>query len=52
VFSTTLALPRWLNRGLEGFPVKALVDLFRTGYAPALVISAIGYCVGVGPIYN
>jgi ABC-2 type transport system permease protein len=34
VFSTTLALPGWLNRGLEVFPVKALVDVLRAGYAP------------------
>lgn len=34
VFSTTLVLPGWLNRGLEGFPVKALVDVLRAGYAP------------------
>lgn len=34
VFSTTLAVPGWLNRGLEGLPVKALVDVLRAGYAP------------------
>jgi ABC-2 type transport system permease protein len=34
VFSTTLVLPGWLNRGLEGFPAKALVDVLRAGYAP------------------
>ena len=34
VFSTTLALPGWLDRGLETFPVKALVDVLRAGYAP------------------
>ena len=34
VFSTTLVLPGWLSRGLAGFPVKALVDVLRAGYAP------------------
>jgi len=34
VFSTTLALPGWLNRGLEAFPVKALVDVLQAGHAP------------------
>jgi ABC-2 type transport system permease protein len=34
VFSTTLALPGWLSRVLQGFPVKALVDVLRAGYAP------------------
>jgi len=34
VFSTTLVLPGWLTRGLEGFPVLALVDVLRAGYAP------------------
>lgn len=34
VFSTTLALPGWLDRGLEAFPVKALVEVLQAGYAP------------------
>jgi ABC-2 type transport system permease protein len=34
VFSTTLVLPGWLSGGLAGFPVKALVDVLRAGYAP------------------
>jgi len=34
VFSTTLTLPGWLSRGLAAFPVKALVDVLRAGYAP------------------
>jgi hypothetical protein len=34
VFSTTLVLPGWLSHGLDGFPVKALVDVLRAGYAP------------------
>jgi ABC-type multidrug transport system permease subunit len=34
VFSTTLGLPGWLSRGLAAFPVKALVDVLRAGYAP------------------
>lgn len=34
VFSTTLTLPGWLGRGLAMFPVKALVDVLRAGYAP------------------
>jgi ABC-2 type transport system permease protein len=34
VFSTTLTLPGWLSRGLTAFPVKALVDVLRAGYAP------------------
>jgi ABC-2 type transport system permease protein len=33
VFSTTLTLPGWLSRGLGVFPVKALVDVLRAGYA-------------------
>lgn len=33
VFSTTLTLPGWLARGLGVFPVKALVDVLRAGYA-------------------
>jgi ABC-2 type transport system permease protein len=34
VFSTTLTLPGWLSRGLAAFPVKALIDVLRSGYAP------------------
>jgi ABC-type multidrug transport system permease subunit len=34
VFSTTLGLPGWLSRGLAAFPVRALVDVLRAGYAP------------------
>lgn len=34
VFSTTLGLPGWLSSGLAVFPVKALVDVLRAGYAP------------------
>lgn len=34
MFSTTLVLPGWLTRGLECFPLLALVDVLRVGYAP------------------
>lgn len=34
VFSTTLGLPGWLSRALSAFPVKALVEVLRAGYAP------------------
>jgi ABC-2 type transport system permease protein len=34
VFSTTLTLPGWLDRGLAAFPVMALVEVLRAGYAP------------------
>jgi ABC-2 type transport system permease protein len=34
VFSTTLTLPGWLDHGLAAFPVLALVDILRAGYAP------------------
>jgi ABC-2 type transport system permease protein len=34
LFSTVLTLPGWLSRGLEAFPVKALVDVLSAGYGP------------------
>jgi ABC-2 type transport system permease protein len=41
-FSSSVALPGWLDHIVSAFPIKALTDALRAGYDPALAHPSLG----------